>query len=155
MDGFFPMNLPSGYSLSRSPFLWNPVGVRNFFLFLPSVRYATLGFGVQRRWRYKQLKGPGGGTILHDTGGLPPLLSITVTIMITINLSTFSLSLPFVPFLSALGELCESKFFSTLNRSRSRSRLISAPLTFSLLPSSYFLLPFLPSLWWFISGTPH
>ena len=56
MDGLLPMNLPSGYSASRSPFLWNPVGVRNFFLFLPSVRYATLGFGVQRRWRRRKAR---------------------------------------------------------------------------------------------------
>ena len=60
MDGLFRINLPSGYSPSRSPCLWNPVGVRNFFLFLPSVRCVTLGFGVQRRWRRRRL-GRGGG----------------------------------------------------------------------------------------------
>ncbi len=53
--GLFRMNLPPGYSPSWSSSLWNPVGVRNFFLFLPSVRYATLGFGVQRRWRRRRL----------------------------------------------------------------------------------------------------
>ena len=87
------MNLPSGYFPSRSPFLWNPVGVRNFFLFLPSVRYATLGFGVQRRWRNSQLP-------VRDLGALrqcqfhhsiTPFLSITIMITITINFSTFYL----------------------------------------------------------------
>ena len=44
-----PLPIPNSSFLIGAPgaFLWNPFGVRNLLLFLPSVRIATLGFGVE------------------------------------------------------------------------------------------------------------
>ena len=46
-----PCSIPNSSLASLGAFCGTPLGFVIFYLFLPSVRYATLGFGVQRRWR--------------------------------------------------------------------------------------------------------
>ena len=75
-------------------FCGTPLGFVIFYLFLPSMRYATLGFGVQRRWRRRR------------RGRLLSVLSVVVggqECPPSVNSCSGEAG--------SLGELCESQIF--------------------------------------------